>query len=82
MDWHVIGSIIGSAAMGLLGYLYKDLKQDISMLKQQVQARPQEAQVRQLIDDKLDPLKEDMQEVRISVNKLLDIALQNQKNDK
>ena len=57
---------------GLLTYFYKEIKSDITMLKQDVATKTSETQVRQIIQDKVDPLKEDLNEIKQSLIKITD----------
>jgi hypothetical protein len=68
-------TIVIPIVAGLVAYLYKDLRVDITMLKNEVQQKTTEAQVRQIIEDKVVPLKEDLQEIKQILDKIQDYLL-------
>lgn len=91
MDFISMNTLIGvsiTLLSGSVGWFWKGYREDkqtmaqeITAIRYELHSKVTEAQVRQLIEDKLDPLKEDMKEVKTTVNKLLDIALKQQSKE-
>ncbi len=67
--------LITTGGLGMLCYIYRKEVGRIDDLEIQATKFLSENQVRQILSDKLDPMKEDIQEIKQTTNKLLDIQL-------
>lgn len=64
--------------LGIFGYLVKDALGRLKRVEKSLEDKVTEQAVRQIVADKLDPIKEDLDEIKARVNQLLDMFL----NDK
>ena len=66
---------IGVALLGLvlppIVYVWRDIVSRIKDLEKAQKDNMDEKEIRLLISDRLDPLKEDLQELKIQINKLI-----------
>lgn len=68
--------------LGAGAYVVKSVLLRISELEEKVNDAVTETQVRQLLGDKIDPIKEDLEEIRLSINKLFELYLKQMKPEK
>lgn len=66
---------MGTLLIGVLAYLAKDLFQRINAVEAATSSSLDETKVRLLLSDKLDPLKEDIKEIKDSVGVLMEYNL-------
>jgi hypothetical protein len=75
MDWNIVYYIIVPAALMIGGWLMKSHVERISTLEKEVQNKTTEVEVRMILADKMDPMREDIHELKATVDKILDILL-------
>lgn len=79
MSWYQILYLSSLIIIPILGYLFKTLignhMQRIDNLEQNLLEKISETQVRVLMQDKLDPIKEDLIDINNKINKVLDHLL-------
>jgi len=80
MEWTVIIQYAIYPVLGLGVYLYKDLRQDVDMLKQDIHRRTTETQVRQILNDKVEPLKDSLDELKMKIEKLTEYLMNKDSN--
>lgn len=73
----IVFSVLIPSLVALGGYALRNLLARIDQMETRLQKTVDENTVRQLIGDKLDPLREDLQEIKASINKLFDLYVQN-----
>lgn len=72
----IIGAIL-SISVGVVGYIMKNILRRLESLER-VQAMT-DPQVRQLISDKLDPIKEDLSEIKQKLDYIFDLLFSKHK---
>lgn len=74
---------IVSAAFTGAGFLIRSVLGRISILESRIQDSMSEVKVRQLIQDKYDPIQEDIHEIKDKLNKIFDLYVKtlNSKKD-
>ncbi len=75
MDWNIVYYIIVPAALMVGGWLMKSHVERIAAVETEVRTKTTEVEVRMIIADKMDPIREDVHELKASVDKILDILL-------
>lgn len=58
--------------LGLVGYIWRNAVSRIENLEKNMQDKTSEQDVRQLLNDKLEPVKEDLQEIKTRLEHILD----------
>ncbi len=61
--------------VGVLGYLGKSYMNKISKIEEELDTKLSEQQTRQILSDRLDPIKESVEEVKEKLDKLYDLLL-------
>lgn len=61
--------------LGFGAFLVKSLLNRISVLENVVSDKISEPRVRELLSDKVDPIREDIQEIKDQLNKITDLLL-------
>lgn len=61
--------------LGLGTYFMKTLLSRLDSLEREMTVRVDEPKVRQILDDKINPLREDIQEIRQQVQKIYDLLV-------
>lgn len=61
--------------LGAIGYLIRIQVARIDMLEQRMTQKVEEPQVRQILADKIDPLKEDIQQVNNKLDSIYNILI-------
>lgn len=64
-----------SLLLAPLIYIWKNVVKRIDTLETKINAKMDEQEVRVLLADKLDPMKEDLHEVKALLHRILDIQL-------
>jgi hypothetical protein len=64
-------TIAVTIVLGIASYIFRGVMHRIDRLEADVQHKVDEPQVRTIIKDKLDPLKEDVTEIKQMINQLL-----------
>ncbi len=59
----------------LIGYIMKTMVDRINKLEQKVEATISEPEVRTILNDKLNPIQDDLKEIKNSIKQLYDILL-------
>lgn len=67
-------SILGTGIVGILSFIIKNMNSEIKQIKQNCYS---ERAVRQLIDDKIGGIHEDLKEIKESINKLFNLYIEN-----
>lgn len=67
--------LIVTAFLGLIGFLLRNHMQRIDNIEKTMDSKLNEQQTRQIMNDKLEPLKEGLDEVKEKLDKLYDILL-------
>jgi len=60
---------------GAVGFIFSKIEARLTSLENRMLNTITEKETRQILSDKIDPLKEDMKEIKDSINKLMDLAL-------
>lgn len=71
----IILYIVGPTVLGVTGYLYKSIINRIDELEEKIEKKVTETVVRQILADKLDPLREDLKEIKDSIRNLFELYL-------
>jgi len=66
---------IGAVLLAPLIYIWKTMLHRIERLEEKIDTKIDEKTVRQLVSDKLDPLTQDIKELKDLVTKLLELEL-------
>ena len=61
---------------GVVGMFIRTLLGDIAVLKADLQTKTTEPQVRQILEDKIDPLVSDIHEIKEKLDKIFDLYIQ------
>ncbi len=69
----LIPSTIMTCVIGVIGYTYKRGLDRIDTIEEKLSKRITEANVRKLLEDKIEPVREDLQEIKASIAKLTDV---------
>jgi Tfp pilus assembly protein PilO len=80
MDWSLLLSIsipVITGFLSILGFWVKSMMNRIEKLEERQKTKQDEQQVRQLMADKVDPLKEKLEEIKDSVDRLYDLWINN-----
>lgn len=73
MEWSILLPILIPSVIALLAYGFRiSIMQRIDNLEQKSMNHVTEQQTRQILNDKLEPLKEDLIEIKEQLNKLFD----------
>lgn len=73
-----IGVFIGlPGVLAVLAWVFKNSLSRIEYIERKLEKTMSEADVRQIIADKLDPIREDVQEIRKKIDKLFDLYVNN-----
>lgn len=75
MSFDQIIYIVTTALVGLLGFFVRSHMQRIDTIEKAMDTKLSEQQARQLLADKLDPVKETLEDVKDKINKLYDTLL-------
>lgn len=67
-------SVLGTGIVGILSFIIKNMNAEIKHIKQNCYS---ERAVRQLIDDKIGGIHEDLKEIKDSINKLFNLYIEN-----
>lgn len=67
--------IIAPIVFGLVGYIMKTMINRLDTLEFRMQETITEPEVRIILDDKLDPIHEDLKEIKHSLNQLYEVML-------
>jgi uncharacterized protein YoxC len=71
MDYVNIVTMIALAALtGMGSYIMKTVTSRIDTLEQKMDNTVTEQEVRQLLDDKINPMKDDIKDIKYSIDKL------------
>ena len=70
MTYVAIPGIVGGAT-----YFMKSLFERINTLEKEIPKKVEEVEVRQLLDDKIEPIREDIQELKITMGKIYDLLM-------
>lgn len=73
--------IILPVLASLMAYLMRSVMARIETLEHQIQSKLNEPAVRMIISDKVDPIREDIHEIKETLNKLLDIYMNGKSNE-
>ncbi len=68
----VIPGTLTTLVLGFVGYTYKRNADKVDVLEHKVNERLTEESVRLIINDKIDPVREDLQEIKVKIDKLSD----------
>ena len=69
-------TIIIPAVLGIGGYVMRSFVNRLDALEKRVQKTPDEEGVRLLVSDKLDPVREDIHELRGKIDRIFDLLLE------
>jgi hypothetical protein len=77
MDWIQVGLVYIAIPIliGLGRFLMQSLLNRLSILEHQIDIKVDEPRVRQLLSDKIDPLQEDIAELKVRLDKIIDLLL-------
>ncbi len=75
MNWDIVYYLIGPAILMIAGWFMKSHVERISALEEKIEHKTTEMEVRLILSDKIDPMREDIHELKASVDKILDILL-------
>jgi len=75
MDLASILSYLSLSVMGIIAYSAKRFHERILKLEDNVTQGMSEEQVRILLQDKLDPIREDMKELRVKMDRIFDLLI-------
>lgn len=67
--------VLFSCITGMAAYFMRNLIMRLETLENKIQSKIDEPEVRQLLSDKLDPMKEDIAEIKGTVQKLFDLHI-------
>ncbi len=67
---------VASAVIGIGAFIVKTVFDRLGVLEKAVNAKTDEAAVRQIVADKIDPIHEDLQEVKASLAKVIDLLIE------
>lgn len=76
IDFSIL-SIVLSTLIGLLLYIWKAQMSDINQLKEEMKNKVTEDEMRQILLDKVDPMKETLEDIRNRLDHLLDKIIDN-----
>ncbi len=71
----VILSVLGPAVLGTVSYVYTKQDKRIDMLERLTNEKMSEEKTRQLLNDKLEPVREDLLEIKAKIDKITDHLL-------
>lgn len=77
MDLTLVLSLVVPSVLGVVAYIVRAQMQRLDLLEQQMPMKMTEAEVRQVLADKVDPIKESMVEIKEKVDKVIDLLLKN-----
>jgi hypothetical protein len=63
------------AILGIGGWAMKTVSSRLSALEDEMVERTTDKQVRQIVSDKIDPLREDIHELKAKLDKIVDLLL-------
>jgi Tfp pilus assembly protein PilO len=66
---------VATILLGIISFFLRAQMQRIDTLEDQIATKTSEAEVRQLLADKVDPLKEKMSEITEKVDKVIDLLI-------
>ena len=72
-----IGTFVASAVLGLIAHVVRSQVQRIDDLEHSIMRKTDESEVRQIVADKVDPIKESMSEIKEKVDKVIDLLIRN-----
>lgn len=75
MDLTLILSLVVPSVLGVVAYIVRAQMQRLDTLERQMITKTDEHEVRQLLSDKVDPIKESMSEIKEKVDKVIDLLL-------
>lgn len=81
MDIETIKSLLYvliPAVLGGIGYFMQSILKRIDVLEREVPFKLNETEVRQLLIDKIDPIREDIKDLQTKLDKIVDILLKRQ----
>lgn len=61
--------------IGIIGFFMKSILARIDILEKEIPSKLNETEVRQLLVDKIDPIREDIKDLQIKLDKIVDILL-------
>ena len=68
-------SAIIMVAIGIGGYFVKDLMTRLFTVEQEVRTKPTEAEVRQILADKIEPIHSDLAEIKESLRQVYELLV-------
>ena len=66
---------IGTSIIGALAWAIRALLARIDEMERQVALKTTEQEVRQIVSDKVEPIKESMKEVKLAIDKVYDLLI-------
>ena len=60
---------------GVVGMFIKSIQSDILVLQEKIQHMTTEPEVRQLLDDKITPIRDDIHEIKEKLDKIFDLYI-------
>lgn len=76
MDFTPFLGIIGTALLTLVAYFVRTQMIRLDELEKNMTTKMTDNEVRQILEDKIEPLKESMAEVKLKVDKVIDLLIQ------
>lgn len=61
--------------LGIGAWIMRSTINRISELEHQIRTKVEEDKVRVILNDKLDPIREDVHEIKVQINRLMDLIL-------
>lgn len=75
-----VAYVVVPILVGLVGVYFRNLEARISKIEEQTQIFVTKAELRQALQDKIEPIREDISEIRDKLDKLYDFLLKQQKS--
>ena len=77
MDWIQVGLVYIAIPIiiGIGRWLMQSLLNRLNVLEHQIDTKIDEPKVRQLLTDKIDPIQEDIAELKVRLDKIIDLLL-------
>lgn len=70
-----VASVVLPLFAGIIAYFVRNIMSRIEKLEQSLDTAVTEQQVRQILTDKIDPVKEDMSDIKDNIKKLFDLYI-------
>lgn len=74
-DILTLTSILLPIITAIAGYFFKSLYERVERLEIKTSQFKTEEEIRQIINDKIDPIREDIKEIRTKLDQLLDLII-------